>query len=350
MNLHRFVEKFDQCKIMVIGDVVADRSIVGRPERISREAPVLILAHERTEIVPGGAANTMNNIRDLGAQVFAAGVVGPDENGTAIIKALAAKGIDTSLMLIEPDRKTVTKTRVWASDAGVLKQQVVRIDDGSDHDLSQAAADQIIAHVRSHLDKLDAIVFSDYGYGTLPAWMVSELVTLAQGRVIMTADSRYDLAKFKGVTVATPNKQEAEAFTGQELTGDDAAANIGKRLCELIGAKAMVVTRGADGMSLIEASGQVVHIPAFNKTQVYDVTGAGDTVIGVLSLALACGASFLEAALLANIAASIVVRKVGTSTVLWDELMSAVLEFQEQTKDAGEYAEFAAVAKGWGIR
>lgn len=347
MDLHRLVERFEQCNIMVIGDVVADRSVVGRPERISREAPVLILAHERTEILPGGAANTMNNIRDLGAHVFAAGVVGRDEPGRAIMDALAGKGVDTGMMIVESDRKTVTKTRVWASDSGAVKQQVVRIDDGSYHDLSHEAAEKILDYARKCVDKLDAIVFSDYGYGTLPDWLVSELVGMARGRVIMTADSRYDLAKFKGVTVATPNKQESEAFTGKKLLGDAEVEVIGRMLCELIASEAMVITRGADGMSLVEADGAVVHIPAFNKTQVYDVTGAGDTVIGALSLALACGASFLEAALIANIAASIVVRKVGTSTVLLDELVPAVLAFENQLTVEGG---FATVATDWVMR
>lgn len=331
MAFQNALNEFKDKKILVIGDFIADRSVIGRPTRISREAPVLILEHQSTEILPGGAANTINNIVELGAKVYAAGVIGDDEAGAALLEFFDAKGISTEGLIIHPKRPTVTKTRVWAGESGAVRQQIVRIDSGVSQTIDPEAAAGIGSFVRAKLDELDAIIFSDYGYGTLAGGLVDELIAAARAHgVITTADSRYDLLRFKGITVATPNKPESEAVTGGKLQTDADAEQMGEVICQLLQSEAVVITRGEDGMSVVEANGAVHHLPAFNKTEVYDVTGAGDTVIAVLTLGLASGLSYRDAALMANIAASIVIRKVGTAAARLDELTAAVSEFEEQ--------------------
>ncbi len=337
MNLLEIVNRFQNQKILVIGDLVADETVLGSPQRISREAPVLILQHQQTEISPGCAANTINNIREFGATVYAAGVIGDDHPGHTLTKLLTAKDINTDGLIIEAGRSTPTKTRIWAGDKGLVKQQLVRIDSGSREEITPETGAKLIAYLRSIIADVDAIIFSDYGYGSLPAWLVSELIQLAsEYQIKTTADSRYKLDKFVGVTVATPNKQESEELLGKKLQTDKDAEIMGREICDRINAQAVVITRGGDGMSVVEADGTVNHIRAFNKSQVYDVTGAGDTVIATLTLGLASGATFVEAALCANIAASIVIRKIGAATVHPTELATAIRSLEEHLVIPGD--------------
>ncbi len=325
------LERFRDKKILVIGDMVADQFISGSPARISREAPVLILEHEKTEIVPGGAANTINNIVDLGAKAYAVGLIGSDQVGKILADTLAVKGVCTEGLIVDKQRPTITKSRIWAGEAGAVKQQVVRIDSGVKDDISDEMADRVFGYVQDMLGSMDAVLFSDYGYGLFPEQLVAQLVNAASAaQIVSAADSRYHLPRFAGVTVATPNKPEAEALTGKKLIHDCDAEAMAETVRALLRLQAAIITRGEEGMSIAEADGGVCHIPAFNKTEVYDVTGAGDTVIAALTVALAAGASILDSALLANIAASIVIRRVGTATVRLEELTEAVAEYEHQ--------------------
>ena len=331
----QILQNLKQAKVMVIGDMIADQFVSRIPTRISREAPVLILEHEETKILAGGAANTIANLVDMGVKAYAVGVVGNDATGKGLRSLLEDKGVCTEGLIVHPERPTITKTRVWAGEPGSIKQQVVRIDQGIKTEIEPGIAEQLLVYVRETIGEIDAVLFSDYGYGLFPATLAKALVDEANRRgIVSAADSRYDLPRFSGATVATPNKPESEALTGRRLVTDRDAEMIAQSLQRQLQLQAAVVTRGEDGMTIAQSDDLVYHIPAFNRSEVYDVTGAGDTVIAGLTAGLAAGASIREAALLANIAASIVIRRIGTVTVKFDELQRAVEEYnRSQSKD-----------------
>ncbi len=321
--------------VAVVADLVADRFITGSPKRISREAPVLILAYEGERLVPGGGANAIANVAALGGRPLPVGVVGDDDSGRGLLAALGELGVDTSGVLVKSGYRTPTKVRILGGGRHSIKQQIVRYDVEDRLDLSDAERDRLLERLAALAGAAGLAVaadaagpavaiLSDYGYGAAaPALLPALRAALPAGCRIL-CDSRYRLAEVAGADGATPNEEEAEALLGGRL-GDDLATvgDRGRALRRRLGVGFLLITRGSQGMSLFEER-SATHLPVHGTDQVADVTGAGDTVIGTFALALAAGATPLEAALLADYAGGVVVMKTGTATVSPAELAAAV--------------------------
>ncbi len=320
-TLSQILHGFEKTRVLVLGDLIADEFLNGEVTRISREAPVLILRHRATDVVPGGAANAAANMASLGGRVEVVGVFGEDTSGETLAQSLLERGIDTSGVVIDPDRPTTTKTRISASSQQSVTQQIVRVDRESHDPLSPELEDAVIAVLEERIPEIDGLLISDYGNGVLTPRIIAAALELARrhGKLV-TVDAQGDLSVFKGVAALTPNQPEAEGVVGFPIIDQDSLKRAGKRLLELTEAQSVLITRGGNGIAVFEASGEITQIPAFNRTEVFDVTGAGDTVVGTLTLALAGGASYVEATILANLAASIVVRRFGTSTTTVEEM------------------------------
>ncbi|KYZ78057.1 carbohydrate kinase [Anaerosporomusa subterranea] len=326
-KLIRLVEQLQQRKLMVIGDVVADVYLEGKISRISREAPVLVLEHTGETVVPGGAANVVHNAATLGGEVFAVGVVGEDQPGRVLSQILRQKGVHTDGFLTESPRPTVTKTRVMAGGQATVRQQVVRIDREDKLPLSGTLEQKIVDYIQQHITKMDAVVLSDYGSFTVsPLIRTTVISACRQHGIPCIVDSRYNITDFTGVNFVKQNEAEAAAAVGFSLDDDEAIQRAGNELLTRLQADAVLITRGSEGMTLVEQGGIASHIPVTNISEVYDVSGAGDTVVATMMLAVAAGASRLEAAQLANYAAGVVVRKLGTATSTPQELKQAIGE------------------------
>ncbi len=322
-RLFKLIDSMKRSRVLVIGDLTLDEFLTGQVERISREAPVLILRHEYTRQIPGGGANAIYNLAKLGAKVKVAGLLGKDSQGETLRNVLEAAGIDTRGILIESDRPTVTKTRIAGHARQSVTQQIVRVDRKSDQLPHPDLQTQLAEYVQNQLATSDAVVCSDYGDGVLTESVIK--AGLSHSRVIV--DTQKDLQRFAGATLFTPNIPEAEQAVGYSIKDDFSLDRAGRDLLKLTQAKQILITRGEEGMSLFESKGEEVetsHVPAFNRTDVFDVTGAGDTVVAALTLSLCEGASFWEAAVLGNLAASIVVRQFGTATTTTDEMKEAL--------------------------
>ncbi|HXG57482.1 MAG TPA: PfkB family carbohydrate kinase [Thermoanaerobaculia bacterium] len=313
--------------VLVYGDVVADRFIYGTPKRISREAPVLILRQYRDDTLLGGGGNAINNILSLGGLPIPVSVLGDDAAGDALVETLTAQGIDCGGILRVRGYRTPTKVRILGGMPHAARQQIVRYDIEDHIDLSGSEADRFAALLRDQIGVCDAALISDYGYGVVTKAIVAALVGFAHGRPV-TLDSRYNLLDYPGVTAATPNEEEAAAAAGVALFDSDddgRLREVAESLQHSLDAEAILITRGSRGMALFEARKRdPLLIPVYGTDQVADVTGAGDTVIATFTLALASGASYAEAAKLANYAGGIVVMKMGTATVSNDELRRAI--------------------------
>jgi rfaE bifunctional protein kinase chain/domain len=325
-ELLRIIRGFSRARILMLGDFVADEFVDGEISRVSREAPVLILKHKQTRVVPGGGANAANNLADLGARVFPCSVVGPDYQGAQLIGIFRNKGIATDGIVVDRSFTTTTKSRILAGSAHTTHQQVVRVDRESPHPPSPKALTRLFGKAESRVGKIDAILVSDYGAGIVSPERIRMLRAAAGRPGVPTAlDSRYQIAKFKNFTAATPNEPEVEAALSVKIGNNmRALENAGRRLLTQLRMKSVLITRGKEGMALFETGKKTAHLPIFGSDQVADVTGAGDTVIAVFTLALACGASFLEAARLSNYAGGVVVMKHGTATLQPQELIAAV--------------------------
>jgi rfaE bifunctional protein kinase chain/domain len=313
--------------VVLVADLLVDRFVFGVPKRISREAPVLILGYEGERLSPGGGANAAANVAALGGKPLPLGVVGDDEHGRALLRDLSARGIETRGIVVRPGYRTPTKTRILAGARGSIKQQVVRLDIEDWLSLTVTERSRFLDLLRelaTGLGPWPVAVLSDYGYGAVdPGWI--PLLREVWGESLrVLVDSRYRLAEFSGLDGATPNQEEAENLLGASL-GEDLAeiAAAGERLRRRLAAPLLLITRGSHGMSLFSPTGST-HLPVHGTAQVADVTGAGDTVIGTFALALASGATPLEAALLANYAGGVVVMKAGTATLSGEELEAAV--------------------------
>jgi rfaE bifunctional protein kinase chain/domain len=319
------IERMAGVRVLVVGDLVLDEFEYGQIGRVSREAPVLILNHHRTDRLPGGGANAANNIRELGGSPFIVGRLGEDPPGEALTRHLADRGVDVLGLWRDPDYRTPVKRRILAGSPHATMQQIVRVDHGGgdplradDPNLRQAL-DRVPANVRGAL-------ISDYGLGLLNPGTIPEITrALAAKGIPIYLDSRSQLRSFHGARAATPNLQEAEAALGEPI-GDDPARlqRASTILRDSLHAEAIVVTRGSHGMSLFSAGHDPIHIPVYGTDEVADVTGAGDTVISTFTLAALSGSDYLEAALLANYAGGLVVMKRGTATVARDELARAI--------------------------
>jgi D-glycero-beta-D-manno-heptose-7-phosphate kinase len=318
-QLVEIIQKFDQAQVLVVGDLTLDEFLTGQVERISREAPVLIIRHEGTKQVPGGGANAIYNLAKLGAEVIAVGVIGNDDQGKALKAIFTEAGINTSGIFVDSDRPTVTKTRISGHARQSVTQQIVRIDRKSDAPISKTLQKQLAEFIEANISQVDAIVCSDYGEGV----MTEMVIAAALKHNLVVVDAQKDLHRYQGATIFTPNLPEAELAVGYGIS----TANLpiaAQDLLNLTNAKQVLITRGEDGMSLFGKDGTEFHIPAFNQTQVFDVTGAGDTVVAALTSALSNGSSFWQASVLGNLAASIVVRQFGTSTTNPIEMLEAL--------------------------
>ena len=329
-RLLSIVRGFAGKRVLVVGDMVADEYIVGVPARISREAPVLILEHQEQFTVPGGATNPGVNARSLGADVFLAGVVGDDISGLRLSEKLREHGIHMDGLFSEPGRPTSTKTRILAGGTQVVQQQIVRVDRIDHSELGDGCARDIITYVRTLIPLVDALILSDYESGVIsPAIIEASLPLAIEHGKIVTVDSHGDLARFQGATALTPNQPEAEATLGMRIVDRASLERAGARLLDETNARGVLITRGSEGMSLFERAQPPVHMPASNLTRVFDPTGAGDTVAATFTLALVAGACMEEAATLANIAAGLVVRRIGCATTTPDELAAAITAMAE---------------------
>lgn len=312
------VEGFSAAHVLVVGDAMVDHFIWGRVSRISPEAPVPVVDVQKDNILLGGSANVMNNIRAMEGRVYGVGIVGADEMGEKLIEALREQGIDTEGIVAERGRTTTVKTRIVAHG-----QQVVRFDRESRREATHKSVQRMIARIRELLPLLRAIVISDYNKGAVTKELIEGIRQLTASReIIVCVDpKRIDFSFYRGADIITPNHYEVERALGLEVSPPRDYRYIGEEIIKRYGFEAVLVTRGEEGMSLFEKGSRVAHthFPADAK-EVYDVTGAGDTVIGVFSLAMAAGASRREAAYLANKAAGIVVGKTGTATVSREEL------------------------------
>jgi rfaE bifunctional protein kinase chain/domain len=319
------VRRFARVRLVVAGDLVADEFIYGRIDRVSREAPVLIVGYNSSEIVPGGAGNAANNAATLGARVRVVGVVGRDPAGTRLLEALPARA-DTTAVRREAAYATPTKTRILAGGVHSAKQQVVRIDRaaGTVTPRMRRGAEQALARL---IRRADAVVISDYGAGliTPDGWRRAVAASGVRQPPLVFVDSRYALASYTGVTACTPNESEVEALAGVQIDEQPSVLEgAGRRLLTALDCRAVLVTRGSRGMALFEPRKPTEHIPIVGSDQVTDVTGAGDTVMAVFSLAVAAGATFSEAAHLANHAGGLVVMKRGTATLTAGELVASL--------------------------
>ena len=322
-QLLEIIDRFADTRVALYGDLVLDRFILGTPKRISREAPVIILRHEDQRDVPGGGANALANLAALGTTVSVVGAVGDDEPGRALSAALATAGVDTRRIVTAPDFRTPTKVRILGGGPSSLKHQVARYDIEDELPEQGSWRDELRTHLLDEMQSAGALAISDYGYGCVqPEDLRHRPSEVPQGPWLCL-DSRYRIGSFRGIDGATPNLEELEANCGRRLTSDADVAAAAEELRLALDARFVLATRGNRGMTLVEADRGPSHIPVFGTDEVADVTGAGDTVLAVLTASLAAGAKPLDAARLANIAAGLVVMKLGTATVSADELRRA---------------------------
>ena len=326
-RLRGWVSRFSGQPVAVLGDLVADEFVFGDINRVSREAPVLILDETRRVLAPGGAGNSVANLRALGARPIPVGVVGNDQAGNSLLVCLRQQGVRTTRLVRDKTYATPTKSRILAGGIHTRRQQVVRLDSGRPRgDLDGSLQRRILSHLRFALDGCRGVLVADYGYG---AAAPGKRLLAALGKVVaagtpVTIDSRARVTEFAGMTVCSPNQEELESALGKTTIADRELPLAGKELLRRTGNRAVLVTRGAKGMTLFERRKTPRTIAAYGAEEVADVTGAGDTVIATLTLALIAGAEMADAARLANYAAGIVVQKMGTATVSPDELVAAI--------------------------
>jgi rfaE bifunctional protein kinase chain/domain len=333
-RLKRIVDSFPKTTVTVVGDLVADEFVFGEISRVSREAPVLILKHRERTVVPGGGANAINNLADLGVNVLPVGVVGDDEAGRLLLKAFGHKRIPLSGILKDKSYTTVTKTRILAGMTHTARQQVVRVDREPETEPNRHLKRELVLAAREYARASDALLISDYGYGAASPAILNAI--RERGRldgVPVILDSRYRMLEYSGAVAATPNEPEVEAALGLRIGNDwSRLCSAGEQVMSRMKLQSLVITRGRDGMVAFSGKHKPVDIPIFGSDQVTDVTGAGDTVIATFAAAFAAGASTEEAAQLANYAGGIVVMKRGTATVSRRELLDALEQSPPATR------------------
>jgi len=334
LSLADCVERFEGKRVVVLGDFVADSFQSGEITRVSREAPVLILRHSETQIVPGGGANAANNLVALGARVCPISVVGDDSAGDRLLAQFRGKKVDVSGILRLRGYVTPTKTRFLASWTHTVGQQVLRVDYEPQRPLGALEARKIQLLLGERIKNADALAISDYGFGVVRPATVRAVIGAVNRGMPVSLDSRYRLTDYgrSGITAATPNEAELET-AHHTVIGNDAAEleRCGRATLKAMNLDSLVVTRGKHGMAVFQPNEKTVHLPVCGSDQAVDVTGAGDTVLAAYTLALASGASALEAAHIANIAGSLVVMKRGTATVTREELLNAIRKAASET-------------------
>jgi len=309
------LSRFDKARILVIGDLILDEFIWGRADRISPEAPVPVVWAQSQSYMPGGASNVANNIASLGAKVFLYGVVGDDKNGNILTDKLREKRVNCDGILIDSLRPTTVKTRIIAAH-----QQMVRVDWENVERLSLDKAKKMIEVVKNRIDDMDALIIEDYGKGVITPFLLENIISMAKRRKkIITVDPKIEhFSYYKGVTAMTPNEKEASAGAGIKIENERDVDEAGRRLLKNLKCEGILITLGEKGMKLYKGK-NITHIPTVAQ-EVFDVSGAGDTVISVFTLALSCGLKMEDASRLANVAAGIVVGKVGVAVVTKNEI------------------------------
>ena len=314
------ISKFNRCHILVVGDLMLDEYVWGEVDRISPEAPVQIVAVKNEDYAMGGSGNVVNNIAALGAKVTVAGVIGSGSNGQLLLQMFQQIGVDTAGIFQEPDRPTTKKTRIIAAN-----QHVLRIDRETKTSISDTTLEKLAGFIEDRIPAVDVILISDYGKGLITKALLSRLSAAARkhNKIAIADPKGLDFSKYAGVSVLTPNQKEASLASGIEIADESTLTEAGNKIMQIAGIDKLLITCGKDGMVLIRPNQAPYRISA-KARQVYDVSGAGDTVLAVLGLAIAAGESFESAMALANAAAGIVVGKVGTATVSRQELISAL--------------------------
>lgn len=321
-RLIEIIRRFGDQKIVIIGDAIADRFVHGSISRVSREAPVFILQHQHTETLPGGAANCAMNLVALGAKVSLISVTGSDEAGNELRAKLESAGVNIDGVIACDKVQTTTKVRILAGHSHSSKQQVIRIDYEGASLNDDGVRSALLNKLQQAIDSANAVVISDYNYGVVDAQAV-DLIRKSSGIPVLV-DSRFHLLDYPGFTASTPNQEEVENLAGTPITTAEQLEQAATELKQRLGHRALLVTRGGEGMTLVEHDAAPVHIQAVGAQQPVDVTGAGDTVIATFTLALASGASFADAARLANYAGGLVVMKRGTATISAAELEHSI--------------------------
>jgi rfaE bifunctional protein kinase chain/domain len=335
-RLLALIDGFSSRRVLIVGDLIADEFIYGEVSRVSREAPVLILKYDATEVVAGGAGNAANNVAALGGQARIAGVVGSDSEGQRLLASFD-RGVDRSSVVRSKQYRTPIKTRILAGGVHAARQQVVRIDRETGWPVAEAVGQALAKKLPALIESCDVVLLSDYGSGLITPGL-AEIVRAALARrsrrrpIPILIDSRYRLLEYQNLTTCTPNESEVEQALGVRI-GDDTAAleAAGRLLLKKTRMTGVLITRGSRGMALFQPKQETIHIPIFGPSEVTDVTGAGDTVNATFGLALAAGASPYEAARLANYAGGLVVMKRGTATVSARELSDAVTSDHDTT-------------------
>lgn len=319
-NLRKRIANLAGGKVIVLGDLLIDELLEGSPERISREAPVLILEHVDTQLIPGGAANTANNVAALGGTCHAIGVCGSDEYAGKLRKLFDDHRIKHSLVE-DPSRPTTVKTRIL-SKSHSFRQQLLRLDRISHKPIGQHIEDQLFTALSKVIGEYKAVILSDYKGGVMTDGLIRACRKIAaENNIMVVVDAQGDFARFQDVTLLTPNQPDCEAALGFSIDSKESLTNAGQQLLMMTGAKALLITRGSSGMVLFQQGQPMVELPAFNRSAVFDVTGAGDTVVATMALALVTGSNFVEAMALGNLAAGIVVKKPGTAVTSQAEML-----------------------------
>lgn len=326
------VNQIQNRKIVVVGDIVADVYLHGTISRISREAPVLVLTQAQEKIVAGGAGNVAHNIATLGGEVWVVGLVGRDSAGQGLVDIFTEKGVHTERLLFAEKRPTISKTRVIAGGAGTVSQQIVRIDKEPTMALTPEIEDEMIKGIKKLVKEAHGVVISDYGSGTLTENIARSIIEACKKYTVpCIVDSRYNVLGFAGIDYVKQNDAEASATVGFTIKDQASLYEAGRILLAKMAAKGILITRGDQGMTLFEANGMVHNIPVSNRSEVFDVSGAGDTCVAAMILALAAGVEPVKAAELSNIASGIAVRKLGTATVSAEELKNVIGDLEHDT-------------------
>lgn len=319
------LENFGGRRVAILGDLMLDRYVWGSVDRISPEAPVPVVEVSEETTRFGGAANVAENVASLGAVASVVGVVGDDATGERLLELLGGRGVDVERVVRVPGRPTTVKTRIIAHG-----QQVVRADREDSSDVAGADGDRVVAGLREAIAGAEVLIVSDYGKGVVTASSIAEGIEAARegGKLICVDPKESHFQSYVGVTAITPNQKEAGGAVGVRIRDEESLDRVGRELLTRLGAQCVVITRGEEGMTLFMSGGEKRHLPTAAR-EVYDVTGAGDTVVGVLGVALAAGATMVEAAVMANHAAGIVIREVGTASVTTDAIRRSFKELHE---------------------
>lgn len=319
MHLSRFnkiIAHFKKVKILVVGDLMLDEFIWGAVSRISPEAPVPVVWVNHSSFMPGGACNVANNVRALGGEVYACGVIGQDHTGDMLMDELSKRGINTDGVLIDTSRPTTKKTRIIAQ-----RQQVVRVDYESQDLIKPALLDKVINFIKKNIKDVDGVIIEDYGKGLIQPRLIKRIIALskAQGKIVVVDPKEEHFSYYKGATLIAPNQHEAERATAIKIKDEESIRKAAKRLINTLKCKAVLITLGEKGMALYETGKKLIRIPTVAR-EVFDVSGAGDTAVGSFALAKVAGANMREAAYISNAAAGIVVGKLGVAVVTPEEL------------------------------